>query len=136
MVLISAIGLGTDAALALATVSEITEGLLPEREPSDAISSALANIRLRADVDPSTVADETEERRKQWVSKRLTQYGRARAQSLGWPDVYTFTKAMGERAVEELADLQDLPLSIVRPSIIESFNYAIEGVVQLALGDR
>ena len=27
---------------------------------------------------------------------------------------------MGERAVEELADLEDLPLSIVRPSIIES----------------
>ena len=47
-------------------------------------------------------------------------YGRSRARSLGWPDVYTFTKAMGERAVEELADLEELPLSIVRPSIIES----------------
>jgi fatty acyl-CoA reductase len=69
---------------------------------------------------PSTVADETEERRKQWVSKRLTQYGRARAQSLGWPDVYTFTKAMGERMVEEFAVSHDLALSIVRPSIIES----------------
>ena len=66
------------------------------------------------------MADETEERRKQWVSKRLTQYGRARAQSLGWPDVYTFTKAMGERMVEEFAVSHDLALSIVRPSIIES----------------
>ncbi len=69
---------------------------------------------------PMTVADDAEERRRQWVSKRLTQYGRARAQSLGWPDVYTFTKAMGERAVEELAAENQLPLSIVRPSIIES----------------
>ena len=69
---------------------------------------------------PMTVAEEAEQRRKDWVSKRLTRYGRSRARSLGWPDVYTFTKAMGERAVEELADLEELPLSIVRPSIIES----------------
>ncbi|MGZ5298471.1 MAG: SDR family oxidoreductase, partial [Actinomycetota bacterium] len=69
---------------------------------------------------PMAVAEDAEQRRKDWVSKRLTHYGRSRARSLGWPDVYTFTKAMGERAVEELADLEGLPLSIVRPSIIES----------------
>jgi HAD superfamily hydrolase (TIGR01490 family) len=69
---------------------------------------------------PQTVAADAEERRKDWVSRRLTEYGRARARSLGWPDVYTFTKAMGERAVEELAAAEQLPLSIVRPSIIES----------------
>jgi HAD superfamily hydrolase (TIGR01490 family) len=69
---------------------------------------------------PMNVAQEAEERRKDWVTKRLVNYGRARAQSLGWPDVYTFSKAMGERATEELAAERDLPLSIVRPSIIES----------------
>ena len=69
---------------------------------------------------PSTVADDAEERRQKWVTKRLVEYGRMRARSLGWPDVYTFTKAMGERAVEELAAAEGLPLSIVRPSIIES----------------
>jgi HAD superfamily hydrolase (TIGR01490 family) len=69
---------------------------------------------------PQSVADDAEERRKSWVTKRLVQYGRARAQTLGWPDNYTFTKAMGERAVEELASSSGAPLSIVRPSIIES----------------
>jgi HAD superfamily hydrolase (TIGR01490 family) len=69
---------------------------------------------------PITVAQDSEERRKAWVDKRLVEYGRKRARSLGWPDVYTFTKAMGERAVEELAAAEGLPLSIVRPSIIES----------------
>ncbi len=69
---------------------------------------------------PTTVADDAEDRRLKWVSKRLVEYGRTRARSLGWPDVYTFTKAMGERAVEELAAEANLPLSIVRPSIIES----------------
>jgi alcohol-forming fatty acyl-CoA reductase len=69
---------------------------------------------------PTTVADDAEGRRKDWVTKRLIEYGRQRARSLGWPDVYTFTKAMGERAVEELTIEERLPLSIVRPSIIES----------------
>jgi HAD superfamily hydrolase (TIGR01490 family) len=69
---------------------------------------------------PTTVADDAEQRRRDWVSKRLTEYGRARARSLGWPDVYTFTKALGERAVEEIAAEHRVPLSIVRPSIIES----------------
>ncbi len=69
---------------------------------------------------PGTVSEDAEERRRNWVTRRLVEYGRQRARSLGWPDVYTFTKAMGERAVEELAREHDLPLSIVRPSIIES----------------
>src|SRR5207249_11369953 len=60
------------------------------------------------------------ERRRAWVERRLVQYGRARAQSLGWPDAYTFTKALGERAVEELAAEHGFPLAVVRPSIIES----------------
>ena len=54
---------------------------------------------------------DAEERRQKWVTKRLVEYGRTRARSLGWPDVYTFTKAMGERAVEELAAEANLPLS-------------------------
>ncbi len=69
---------------------------------------------------PTTVAQDAEERRKQWVTDRLVEYGRKRARILGWPDVYTLTKAMGERAVEELAAEESVPLSIVRPSIIES----------------
>jgi HAD superfamily hydrolase (TIGR01490 family) len=69
---------------------------------------------------PSAVAKNAEERRQKWVDRRLMEYGRARAQSLGWPDVYTFTKALGERAVEELAAHEGVRLSIVRPSIIES----------------
>jgi len=67
---------------------------------------------------PMEVAEHAEARRREWVTDRLVQYGRARAQTLGWPDVYTLTKALGERAAEELAG--GLPLSIVRPSIIES----------------
>ncbi|MBI4261765.1 MAG: HAD-IB family hydrolase [Actinobacteria bacterium] len=67
---------------------------------------------------PQEVAQDSERRREDWVNRRLVEYGRARAQTMGWPDLYTFTKALGERAAEELRG--DLPLAIVRPSIIES----------------
>ncbi len=79
---------------------------------------------LRAGADehsrsgPSTVARDAEQRRKEWVHEQLVEAGRQRARSLGWTDCYTFTKGMAERAVEETA--ASLPVSIVRPSIIES----------------
>ncbi|MCB0991976.1 MAG: SDR family oxidoreductase, partial [Acidimicrobiales bacterium] len=60
----------------------------------------------------------TEQRRTAWVNKRMVDAGRSRATSLGWPDVYTYSKALGEQALLELHG--EIPLSIVRPSIIES----------------
>jgi alcohol-forming fatty acyl-CoA reductase len=67
---------------------------------------------------PITSAQDAERRRREWVDKKLVQAGGERARSLGWTDVYTFTKAMGERVVEEIG--APLPVTIVRPSIIES----------------
>ncbi len=67
---------------------------------------------------PQSVVAAAEEARQEWVADRLVEYGRARAQSLGWPDVYTFTKALGERAAEEMWG--ERRLSIVRPAIVES----------------
>ncbi|MEX2292133.1 MAG: SDR family oxidoreductase [Mycobacteriales bacterium] len=67
---------------------------------------------------PQAVAADAERRRRDWVTEQLVAAGRERARSLGFTDCYTFTKAMGERVVEELA--ADLPVTVVRPSIIES----------------
>jgi len=63
------------------------------------------------------LAARAERLRDEWIKDRLVRAGTARAQSLGWPDAYPFTKAMGERALIETVEV---PLSIVRPSIIES----------------
>ena len=49
---------------------------------------------------------------------RLIEAGRARAASVGWPDAYAFTKALGEQALVDSKGA--VPVSIVRPSIIES----------------
>ena len=87
--------------------------------------------RLTADAErehgragPITVAQDGERRRRDWVKDQQRAAGGERARSLGWTDAYTFTKAMGERVVEELTSGRSgspaLPVSIVRPSIIES----------------
>ena len=65
-----------------------------------------------------TAAAATEEARRRWVKEELVRLGTERARSLGWTDCYTFTKALGERVVEEHG--RDHRVSIVRPTIIES----------------
>jgi fatty acyl-CoA reductase len=64
------------------------------------------------------VARTTERLRDRWVKDRLIERGRVHANAMGFADIYSFTKAMAEHAVVELHG--DIPLSIVRPSIIES----------------
>ncbi len=65
------------------------------------------------------LAARAERQRVEWVRRRMVEAGQARAVSLGWPDAYPYTKALGERAlVEQFAG--ELALTIVRPSIIES----------------
>ncbi len=64
------------------------------------------------------LAAKTESLRERWVREQLVDAGRARAASIGWPDAYAFTKALGEQALMDTKG--DVPVSIVRPSIIES----------------
>lgn len=59
-----------------------------------------------------------EQLRIRWVDDQMVEAGRSRARSLGFPDVYSYTKALGERALAEVKG--DIPVSTVRPSIIES----------------
>ncbi len=65
------------------------------------------------------IASKAEKLREEWVSGELVTAGTARALSLGWPDAYPFTKALGERALVEQWEGR-VPITFVRPSIIES----------------
>jgi HAD superfamily hydrolase (TIGR01490 family) len=66
------------------------------------------------------LAARTERAREDWIKRQLVEAGTARSQALGWPDAYPFTKALGERALVARAGEAGVPLTIVRPSIIES----------------
>jgi HAD superfamily hydrolase (TIGR01490 family) len=67
---------------------------------------------------PPLLAAKSEKRRDAWIVDRMVDAGRQRAKALGWPDAYAYTKALAERAVQETKG--DVPVSVVRPSIIES----------------
>jgi fatty acyl-CoA reductase len=78
---------------------------------------AAARTELGAAGAPALAA-KTEQLRGRWVRDQLIEAGRARAASVGWPDAYAFTKALGEQALTDSKG--SVPVSIVRPSIIES----------------
>jgi len=88
------------------------------RTPEKLSSFARAARRGLGAAGAPLLAERTERLRSDWVRERMVEMGRIRAQTLGWPDAYAYTKALGERALAS-ADLP-LPTTIVRPSIIES----------------
>ena len=76
-----------------------------------------AHAELGAAGTPALAA-KTEQLRTRWINERMADAGRSRASSLGFPDAYAYTKALGDVALGEMAN--GIPVSIVRPSIIES----------------
>ncbi|MBA3400069.1 MAG: SDR family oxidoreductase, partial [Acidimicrobiia bacterium] len=87
------------------------------KPPQLATFAKAARTELGAAGAPALSA-KTEQLRVRWVRDQLVEAGRSRAASLGWPDAYAYTKALGEQALTDSRG--DVPVSIVRPSIIES----------------
>jgi thioester reductase-like protein len=56
--------------------------------------------------------------RARWLRAQLTVAGKERAATFGWPNTYTFTKSLAESLIASRA--ADLPVAIVRPSIVET----------------
>lgn len=105
--------------------AETEWGMAQRRVVEHASRSAdvLAKLRGKAERQHGragllTAAAASEADRRDWVNRELVRVGTERARSLGWTDCYTFTKALGERVVEQRA--LTAPTTIVRPSIIES----------------
>ena len=94
-----------------------------QRAESPELSKALRRQALGRGGDASKVAaDELvgvlKRNRLRWARNRLVRVGMRRAQHLGWPNTYTFTKSLGESILARHG--RDLPIAIVRPSIVES----------------
>jgi hypothetical protein len=94
-----------------------------ERAEGVELIKALKRQALGRGVDDSVVpAKELDgvlrRNRIRWARNRLVRIGMRRAQHLGWPNTYTFTKSLGESVLATRG--KDLPIAIVRPSIVES----------------
>src|SRR6185503_8586816 len=55
--------------------------------------------------------------RKEWIRSEATKQGMDRAAKWGWPNIYTYTKSMGDQLV---ARETGIVRAIVRPAIVES----------------
>src|SRR5580704_10620649 len=94
-----------------------------ERAESPELTKALRRQALGRGGDPSIVpATELDgvlkRNRLRWARNRLVRIGLRRAQHLGWPNTYTFTKSLGESILARSSG--ELANAIVRPSIVES----------------
>ncbi|MFT3876006.1 MAG: HAD-IB family phosphatase [Propioniciclava sp.] len=107
------------AELAAARVAR-AEAEAESRTPERLQSFIDAATRDHGKQGPKSVAKASEQARKAWIVDRMVELGRTRARSVGWTDVYTFSKALGERVAEQEWAGQGHRLSIVRPAIIES----------------
>ena len=56
--------------------------------------------------------------RVRWLKNYLTEEATRRANELGWPNTYTFTKSLAESLIAKHG--AELPIAIVRPAIVET----------------
>jgi thioester reductase-like protein len=113
---------GFDAEKEISSLRE-TIRRIEHRAESPELTKALRRQALGRGGDASKVAaDELvgvlKRNRGRWARNRLVRVGTRRAQHLGWPNTYTFTKSLGESILAHHG--RDLPIAIVRPSIVES----------------
>lgn len=111
-----------DADREIASLREMVRRI-EERSESEELTKALMRQALGRSGDSSTVGAEELDgvlirNRARWVRNRLVRAGMKRAQHLGWPNTYTFTKSLGESMLAQRGG--DLPIAIIRPSIVES----------------
>jgi alcohol-forming fatty acyl-CoA reductase len=96
---------------------------IEERSESPELSKALRRQALGRTGDESAVSATElsgvlKRNRIRWARNRLVRAGMRRAQHLGWPNTYTFTKSLGESILALRG--RDLAIAVVRPSIVES----------------
>jgi thioester reductase-like protein len=94
-----------------------------KRAHSPEIEAALKRQALgkRKQDDPPAGSDLENLIRKnriRWMRNRLTRAGTRRAERLGWPNTYTFTKSLGESLLATRG--AGLPIAVARPSIVET----------------
>ena len=106
----------------IASLRELVKRI-EERSESTELAKALRRQALGRGGDPSKVGAEEldgvlKRNRARWVRNRLVRAGMKRANYLGWPNTYTFTKSLGESMLAKHG--RGLAVAIVRPSIVES----------------
>jgi Male sterility protein len=115
-----------DAEREIASLREMIRHI-EERSESPELARALRRQALGRGADETRVAageldGVLKRNRGRWVRNKLVRVGMRRAQYLGWPNTYTFTKSLGESLLARRG--KDLSIAVVRPSIVESSRHS------------
>jgi len=81
-------------------------------------SQALQKEHAARDLHGAALENQIRKNRVRWLRSHLTEAGTRRAQELGWPNTYTFTKSLAESLICKYG--AGLPLAVVRPAIVET----------------
>ncbi len=79
---------------------------------------ALQKEHAAKDLSGVALDNQIRKNRIRWLRNYLTEAGTKRANELGWPNTYTFTKSLAESLICKNGD--GLPIAVVRPSIVET----------------
>ena len=92
---------------------EVTEELRKQALQKEHAAKGLSGQALEIQIRKNRV---------RWLKNHLTEEGTRRAQELGWPNTYTFTKSLAESLIAKniAKDGAALPIAIVRPAIVET----------------
>ncbi|XP_051189643.1 fatty acyl-CoA reductase 1 [Lolium perenne] len=103
---------GTQEGLLLEKALQIGEALRPGYHLDiDAELQLVEKVKTELTAAKSGSSD-------QYEKTTMKELGLKRASHFGWPNVYTFTKAMGEMLLEQKRE--DLPVVIIRPTMVTS----------------
>lgn len=79
---------------------------------------ALAKEHAAKDLHGVALENQIRKNRIRWLRDQLTAAGTRRANELGWPNTYTFTKSLSESLIYRYG--AGLPIAVVRPAIVET----------------
>jgi len=97
---------------ARAVSSEVTELLRQQ---------ALEKKNAAKDLHGPALENQIRKNRVRWLRQEMIEAGKRRANELGWPNTYTFTKSLTESLIRNFLDQNPkTAIAVVRPSIVES----------------
>ena len=108
-----------DAATEHAALHDLVKEIEARSESEEVTEQLKQQVLAKGkELSATELTAQVRKQRQRWVRYELTEVGMKRAKELGWPNTYTLTKSIAESLIVKLGS--DLPIAIVRPSIVET----------------
>jgi hypothetical protein len=83
--------------------------------------AAVQKEHAAKDLQGAALENQIRKNRFRWIRQTLTNAGIQRANELGWPNTYTFTKSLSESLIRNFLDSNPrAAIAVARPAIVES----------------